>query len=89
MSKLAGSYANICANKLRKRKLCTSVSILRTNPWVTRNNNFTVINLDVPTNDSMEIVKVAKGLENIYKNNYTYKKAGVIVGKTVLRKQNN
>ncbi len=84
-----GSYANICATKLRKEEsYCTSVSVfLRTNPFKLHKKQYNphkVINLDVPTNDSMEIVKVAiKGLENIYKNNYTYKKAGVIVGKTV------
>ncbi|MBT6808918.1 MAG: DUF4113 domain-containing protein, partial [Flavobacteriales bacterium] len=40
--------------------------------------------LDVPTNDSMEIVKTAiKGLESIYRDDYIYKKAGVIVGRAV------
>ena len=40
--------------------------------------------LDVPTNDSIEIVKFAlKGLDQIYLPSYSYKKAGVIVGKTV------
>ena len=44
--------------------------------------------LDVPTNDSIEIVKFAlKGLDQIYLPSYIYKKAGVIVGRTVPESQ--
>jgi len=47
-----------------------------------------VIQLDVPTNDSMEIVKTAiKGLESIYRDDCIYKKAGVIVGRIVPQEQ--
>ena len=84
-----GSYANTCAAKLRKEKsCCTTVSVfLSTNPFkpqVKQYNPYKVIQLNVPTNDSMEIVKFAiKGLESIYRDDCIYKKAGVIVGRTV------
>ncbi len=84
-----GSYANTCATKLRKEKsCCTTVSVfLSTNPFKPQAKQYTpykVIQLNLPTNDSMEIVKFAiKGLESIYRNDCIYKKAGVIVGRTV------
>ena len=47
-----------------------------------------VFNLDVPTNDSIEIVKFAlKGLDQIYRSDCIYKKAGVIVGRTIPESQ--
>ena len=88
-----GSYANTCATKLRQEKsCCTTVSIfLSTNPFkpqAKQYNPYKVIQLDVPTNDSMEIVKVAiKGLESIYRDDCIYKKAGVIVGRIVSQEQ--
>ena len=84
-----GSYANTCATKLRKEKsCCATVSVfLSTNPFnpqAKQYNPYKVIQLNVPTNDSMEIVKFAiKGLESIYRDDCIYKKAGVIVGRTV------
>ena len=84
-----GSHANTCATKLRKEKsCCTTVSVfLSTNPFkpqAKQYNPYKMIQLDVPTNDSMEIVKTAiKGLESIYRDDYIYKKAGVIVGRAV------
>ena len=88
-----GSHANTCATKLREEKsCCTTVSIfLSTNPFkpqAKQYNPYKVIQLDVPTNDSMEIVKVAiKGLESIYRDDCIYKKAGVIVGRIVPQEQ--
>jgi len=88
-----GSHANTCATKLRQEKgCCTSVSVfLSTNPFkptTKQYNPYKVIQLDVPTNDSMEIVKTAiKGLESIFRNDCIYKKAGVIVGKIVPQQQ--
>ena len=88
-----GSYANTCATKLRKEKsCCATVSVfLSTNPFnpqAKQYNPYKVIQLNVPTNDSMEIVKFAiKGLESIYRNDCIYKKAGVIVGRTVPQAQ--
>lgn len=87
------SHANTCATKLRKEKsCCTSISVyLSTNPFkpqAKQYNPYKVIQLEVPTNDSMEIVKVAiKGLESIYRDDCIYKKAGVIVGRIVPQEQ--
>jgi len=88
-----GSHANTCATKLRQEKsCCNSISVfLSTNPFkpqAKQYNPYKVIQLDVPTNDSMEIVKVAiKGLESIYRDDCIYKKAGVIVGRIVPQEQ--
>jgi DNA polymerase V len=47
-----------------------------------------VTQLHVPTNDSMEIVKVAiKALESIYRGDCIYKKAGVVVSGTAPQEQ--
>ena len=87
------SHANTCAKKLRKEKsCCTSISVfINTNPFkpqAKQYNPYKVIQLDVPTNDSMEIVKTAiKGLESIYRWDCVYKKTGVIVGKIVPQEQ--
>ena len=88
-----GSYANTCAAKLRKEKsCCTSISVfLSTNPFRPKAKQYSpykVIQLDVPTNDSMEIVKFAiKALGSIYRDDYIYKKVGVIVGRIVPQEQ--
>ena len=88
-----GSHANTCATKLREEKsCCNSISVfLSTNPFkpqAKQYNPYKVIQLDVPTNDSMEIVKTAiKGLESIYRDDCIYKKAGVIVGRIVPQEQ--
>ena len=88
-----GSHANTCATKLRQEKsCCNSISVfLSTNPFnpqAEQYNPYKVIQLDVPTNDSMEIVKVAiKGLESIYRDDCIYKKAGIIVGRIVPQEQ--
>ena len=88
-----GSHANTCATKLREEKsCCNSISVfLSTNPFkpqAKQYNPYKVIQLDVPTNDSMEIVKTAiKGLESIYRDDCIYKKAGVIVGRIAPQEQ--
>ena len=87
------SHANTCAKKLREEKsCCTSISVfINTNPFkpqAKQYNPYKVIQLDVPTNDSMEIVKTAlEGLESIFSNDCVYKKAGVIVGKIIPEEQ--
>lgn len=89
LREVISSYADTCAAKLRKEKSCCyTVSVfLNTNPFKPKEKQYypyKMFKLDVPTNDSIEIVKFAlKGLEQIYHPNYTYKKAGVIVGKTI------
>ncbi len=88
-----GSHANTCAIKLRQEKsCCNSISVfLSTNPFkpqAKQYNPYKVIQLDVPTNDSMEIVKITiKALESIYRDDCIYKKAGVIVGGIVPQEQ--
>ena len=83
------SHANTCAIKLRKEKSCCSTIavFLNTNPFKSKAKQYypyKMFRLDVPTNDSIEIVKFAlKGLHQIYLSGYSYKKAGVIVGKIV------
>ena len=80
------SHANTCSEKLRIEKSCCSkISIfLNTNPYkkqIIQHHPFIILRLDVPTNDSIEIIKFAlKGLEKIHHINCFYKKAGVIVG---------
>ena len=88
LKEVIGSHANTCATKLRKEKsCCTTVGVfLSTNPFkpqAKQYNPYTVTQLHVPTNDSMEIVKVAiKALESIYRGDCIYKKAGVVVSRT-------
>ena len=87
------SHANSCAIKLRKEQSCCStISVfLSTNPFKlqsTQYHPYRVFNLDVPTNDSVEIVKFAlKGLDQIYRSDFIYKKAGVMVGRTIPESQ--
>ena len=87
------SHANTCATKLRKEKSCCStISVfLSTNPFkpqAKQYHPYRVFNLDVPTNDSIEIVRFAlKGLDQIYRSDCIYKKAGVIVGRTIPESQ--
>ena len=93
LKEVIGSHANTCATKLRKEKsCCTTVGVfLSTNPFkpqAKQYNPYTVTQLHVPTNDSMEIVKVAiKALESIYRADCIYKKAGVVVSRTAPQEQ--
>ena len=83
------THAARCAEKLRMENSCARyVSvILRTNPFSKSQDyyyGYKSINLEMPTNDSMEIVKAAKMLlGTIYKEGLIYTKSGVIVGDTV------
>ena len=83
------AHAAKCAEKLRMENSCAQyVSvILKTNPFSKSQDyyyGYKSINLDTPTNDSIEIVKVAKILlGSIYKEGLIYTKSGVIVGDTV------
>tara|TARA_B110000438_G_scaffold303088_1_gene363069 strand:- start:1826 stop:3082 length:1257 start_codon:yes stop_codon:yes gene_type:complete len=83
------THAARCAEKLRMENSCARyVSvILRTNPFSKSQDyyyGYKSINLEIPTNDSMEIVNAAKILlGSIYKEGLIYTKSGVIVGDTV------
>lgn len=80
------TFAVRCCEKLRKQK--TSTSELRifiyTNPFNPRHKQYygtKKIQLERATNDNQIIVQeVIKGLQEIYKKGYVYKKVGVIVG---------
>ena len=80
------AFASSCATKLRSEKsCCASVTVfVSTNPFkhdILQYQNSRTIKLDVPSNDSMEIVSVANdALKYIYRDGHAYKKAGVIVG---------
>ena len=93
LREVASSHANTCATKLRKEKSCCStISVfLNTNPFkpqAKQYHPYRVFNLDVPTNDSIEIVRFAlKGLDQIYRSDCIYKKLGVIVGRTIPESQ--
>ena len=79
------NYANSCAYKLRKQQGCASrISVfIHTNPFKPTDKQyrgFTSLILDSPSNDSIELVRLAlKCLEKIYRSDCRYKKAGVIV----------
>ena len=79
------NFANSCATKLRKEKsCCSSISVfLTTNRFNTKTSQYCPsidLYFSTPTNDSIEIVSKANyALKLIYKKNYLYKKAGVIV----------
>lgn len=83
------AHAARCAEKLRIENSCARyVSvILRTNPFSKSQDyycGYKSINLDIPTNDSMEIISAAKILLGyIYKEGLIYTKSGVIVGDNV------
>ena len=89
LREVVSSHANSCATKLRDEKsCCLTISVfLSTNPFnakVKQYHPYRLFNLDVPTNDSIEIVSYAlKALERIYRSDCTYKKAGVIVGRII------
>ncbi|MEL5896292.1 Y-family DNA polymerase [Bacteroides sp. GD17] len=85
MSEAIATYASTCARKLRQQKsyaLSLMVFIHTNNfredlPQYWKN---TVIQLPVPTSDTLEIVHYAlEGLKNIFIQEYQYKKAGVII----------
>jgi len=79
------SYASRCAEKLRKEGSCAShVSVvLQTDPHSKLQRyygGYKSIDLNVPTSDTIEIVKASTNLlESIYIDGLIYKKAGVIV----------
>ena len=83
------AHASRCAEKLRMENSCAQyVSvILKTNPFSKSQDyyyGYKSINLEMPTNDSIEIVNAAKKLlGSIYKEGLIYTKSGVIVGDTV------
>jgi DNA polymerase V len=83
------NYAARCGAKLRKQNCCAGVMMVfvHTNafrkdlPQYSRN---IVIQLPIPTNSNIELVKYAAiGIKALYKEGFHYKKAGVIVSEIV------
>jgi len=89
LEEAVASYSAICAMKLRKENsLATSLLVfIKTNPFKDLNHQHNVCQkavFDIPTNDSMDIAKQSlKLLKRMYKQGFSYKKAGVIVGDIV------
>jgi DNA polymerase V len=83
------NYAASCAAKLRKQNSCAgSITVMiQTNIHRTQDKQYSrSVNLQMPvaTNSSVEIIAHAmKGLDLIFRENYNYKKTGVIVSDIV------
>lgn len=79
------TFAVVCAEKLRKQNSCCSsiLLFLRTNRFRTDQTQYTPyisIATDYPTNSSIDLINyVRKGLSLIFKEGFSYKKAGVVV----------
>lgn len=78
------TFAVICAEKLRKQKSsCKSIYVfVRTNRFKSapQYKNGIVVKLPFATNSGIELAEFAiKGLREIYKAGFSYKKAGVVV----------
>jgi DNA polymerase V len=77
------TFANTCAEKLRNQySECSSLYVfLKTSTYAkTKRNIGIVVHLPFFTNSSITICNYAiKGVEELYKKGYNYKKAGVIV----------
>lgn len=77
-------YTTRAAEKLRKQKSLASILyvFLRTNPFskTPQYHNGIQINLPNPSNITNELINYAtKGLDEIYKDGYQYKKAGIML----------
>jgi DNA polymerase V len=79
------TFAVTCAEKLRKQKSCCNAMMvfIHTNgfrkelPQYSRN---IIVKLPFPTNSGIELARFAvEALERIFKNGFSYKKAGVMV----------
>ena len=83
------TFAVRCCEKLRKQNTCASeISIfIYTNPFNPRHKQYyatKTLKLDRATNDNQILVQqVIRALKMIYKKEYIYKKAGVVVGNII------
>jgi len=82
------TFAARCCEKLRKQKSCArAVTVfLMTNKYAKgpRYVNYSVIELPEASNDTTIIIAAAaKGIKQIYRKGYKYKKSGVIVSDLV------
>ena len=85
LSEAVSNYAAMVAAKLRKQKSCAKslLVFVDTNPYrddLAQYSQHIIISLPVATNSTAEIIRYAlDGLKMIYKPQYMYKKAGVMV----------
>ncbi len=84
MNSAITEYATRSAEKIRKQDSAASIVMvfITTNPFKQEPQyaNYKQIRLPTPTNNTLEIVKVACSLgEHIFKEGYKYKKAGVLL----------
>jgi len=85
ISEAVSTYASMVAAKLRKQKSCAKslLVFIDTNPFredLSQYSQHIIINLPVATSSTAEIINYAlMGLRTIFKPNYLYKKAGVMV----------
>lgn len=85
LRRAVAAFAGLCAKKLRKQNSLARALLVfiqtdfhRTDLSQTAKN--TVVSLPVASSDTLEIVRCAlKGLKDIYRPGYKYKKAGVIL----------
>lgn len=89
LEEAVSTYAGMCAEKLREQKgLAIALMVfIHTNHFNERVPQYArncVLNLSVPSNNTAEIVKYAlTALRMIYKDGFSYKKAGVIITEIV------
>ena len=92
LKEYVSNFAVNCASKLRKQKsYCSKLSLfLMTNRFKSNTKQYypsITLEFLTPTNDNLEIVTMAnRALKSIYSPNFIYKKAGVILHDTVLKK---
>ena len=89
IAEAVANYASRCAAKLRHQKTCASqiLIFIHTNPFrkdLPQYSRSISIPLPAATNSSIELIEHAlRGLDTLYKKEYYYKKAGVIVSEIV------
>jgi len=89
IAEAVSNHAASCAAKLRRQQSCAAgmLVFIMTNPFAQRDPQYVNsrhFKLSVPTSDTSEIIGHAKRLlQEIYKNGYSYKKAGVIITEIV------
>ena len=86
------TFAFSCAEKLRKKLCSNSIGIFihsnRHRKDLKQCKRNIVIQLPYSSNSSIDLVKITvKGLEKIYQEGYSYKRAGVIVSNLVPENQ--
>jgi DNA polymerase V len=85
ISEAVSTYASMVSAKLRRQKSCAKslLVFIDTNTYredLSQYSQHIIVNLPVATNSTAEIIKYAlQGLKTIFKPDFQYKKAGVMV----------